>query len=101
MAKEIELWEGYKVTFNEKLLDDFDFITDLSKAQHDDDLPTVISMYFATLGGDKVFHDVREHIVKEKGYFSNEELGKLMHKINDFFPTAGKPASKPSWKTTE
>lgn len=100
-TKKIELWEGYEVEFNEQLLDDFDFVSDLNEARLNNDLATVISMYFATIGGQEVYNKVREHITAEKGYFSQSELSKIMEKVTAFFPKAGKPAEKRSWQTTK
>lgn len=99
MAKQVELWKGYEVEVNEQLLDDFDFQQDLAKAQKENDLPTFISMIFAVVGGDKVYDDVREHITKEKGYFSTDSMLEVIGKIGDAFPKAGNRAQKRSWQT--
>ena len=80
--KTIELWEGYKVELNEQLLDDFDFAQDLAEAQRTDNLPDFVMMLFALVGGEKTYNDVRQHITKEKGYFSQESLLEVIEKIN-------------------
>lgn len=90
----IELWDGYEVEVNEQLLNDFDYITDLNKAEKDNDLAEMVSLYFAAIGGEKIFNDTREHIIKEKGYFANDSLLDIINKINDQFPKAGKRAPK-------
>lgn len=90
----IELWDGYEVEVNEQLLNDFDYVTDLNKAEKENDLAELISLYFAAIGGEKVFNDTRTHIIEEKGYFANDSLLKIINKINDQFPKAGKRASK-------
>lgn len=100
-TKKIELWDGYEVEFNEQLLDDFDYIADLDKARRENDVATIISMYFALIGGQEVYDNVREHITKEKGYFSQKELTAILEKITGFFPKAGKLAEKRSWQTTK
>lgn len=94
----IELWDGYNVEVNEQILNDFDYVTDLNKAQKDNDLVEMVSLYFAIIGGEKVFNDTREHIIKEKGYFANDALLEIIDKINEQFPKAGKRAPKPSTK---
>lgn len=100
MAKKIELWEGYEVDVNEQLLNDFDYVTDLNKAEKENDLAEMITLYFAAIGGDKVYKATREHIIKEKGYFATDVLLEIIKKINDQFPKAGKRASKPYGKTS-
>ena len=83
------------------MLDDFNFVQDLSIAQKDNDLPTFISMIFAVIGGEKTYKDVEKHITKEKGYFSQEELVKLIEKIGEAFPKVGNRAQKHSWQTSK
>ena len=100
MAKKIELWEGYEVDVNEQLLNDFDYVTDLNKAEKENDLAEMITLYFAAIGGDKVYKATREHIIKEKGYFATDALLEIINKINDQFPKAGKRASKPNERTS-
>ena len=100
MAKKIELWEGYEVDVNEQLLNDFDYVTDLNKAEKENDLAEMITLYFAAIGGDKVYKATREHIIKEKGYFATDALLEIINKINDQFPKAGKRASKPYERTS-
>lgn len=94
MAKKIELWEGYEVELNEQILNDFDYITDLNKAEKDNDLAEMITLYFAAIGGQKVYEKTRKHIIEEKGYFATDALLEIIEKINDQFPKAGKRASK-------
>lgn len=100
MAKKIELWEGYEADVNEQLLNDFDYVTDLNKAEKENDLAEMITLYFAAIGGDKVYKATREHIIKEKGYFATDALLEIINKINDQFPKAGKRASKPYGTTS-
>ena len=90
----IELWDGYEVEVNENLLNDFDYITELNKAEKDNDLAGMVSLYFAAIGGEKVFKATREHIIEEKGYFANDSLLEIINKVNDQFPKAGKRAPK-------
>lgn len=101
MGKTIELWEGYEVEVNEQLLDDFNFASDLAKAQKENDLPEYISMIFAVVGGESVYHDVEEHIVKEKGYFSQSSLIGVIEKIGQAFPKAGNRAQRRTWQTSK
>lgn len=98
--KTIELWKGYEVEVNEQLLDDFTYIQDLAKAQKENDLAEFISIMFALVGGEKTYRDVEKHIVKEKGYFSQESLLEIISKIGDAFPKAGNRAQEHSWKTS-
>lgn len=98
--KKIELWEGYEVEINEQLLDDFNFTQDLAEAQNKNDLPMFISMIFAIVGGEKVYKDTEQHITDERGYFSQEELLKIVEKIGEVFPKAGNRAQRRSWQTS-
>lgn len=97
--KKIELWEGYEVEVNEQLLDDFNYVMDLSEAQRNNDLPEFISMTFALVGGEDTYKDVEKHIVEEKGYFSQEELLSIIEKIGKAFPKAGNRAQRRTWQT--
>lgn len=99
MAKKIELWEGYEIEVDDKILNDFDYITDLNKAEKENDLAGLISLYFAAIGGEKVYEETRKHIIKEKGYFATDALLEIIQKINDQFPKAGNRAQKRSWQT--
>ena len=96
----IELWDGYEVEVDDKILNDFDYITDLNKAEKDNDLAELISLYFAVIGGEKVFNATRKHIIAEKGYFATDELLNIINKINDRFPKAGKRAQKHYGRTS-
>lgn len=99
--KKIELWDGYEVKVNDQLIDDFDFITDLAKAQKERDIATLMQMYFAVIGGENVYKDVRKHIEKEKGYFSQSELFKIINKVDSTFPKAGDRAPERSWSNSK
>ena len=101
MGKTIELWKGYEVEVNEQLLDDFNFASDLAKAQKDNDLPEYISMIFAIVGGEPVYRDVEKHITKEKGYFSQSSLLEIIEKIGEAFPKVGNRAQRRSWQTSK
>lgn len=101
MANKIELWAGYEAEVNEEILNDFDYITDLNKAEKENNLAELISLYFAAIGGEKVYQKTREHIIKEKGYFATDALLEIINKINDQFPKAGKRASKHYGTTSE
>ena len=94
----IELWEGYTVTVNEDLLDDFDFMKEFNEAVNNADLGTMTAMQFALVGGDKVYQDVRQHIEAENnGRFSLKAITGITKKIMDAFPKAGNRASRRSW----
>lgn len=95
-VKTVELWEGKIVAIaNERLLKDYDFITDLAEAEKNKDVKTLVSMNFALLeDGDKVFEDVRQHIIKKCGIFDVEELLKIIEKITEAFPKGASPAQK-------
>ena len=100
MAKKIELWDGYEVEVNERLLDDFDFQQDLAEAQRKNNLPEFVTMIFAVVGGDKVYDEVRKHITEEKGYLSTESVLEIVGKIGEVFPKAGNRAQMHSWRTS-
>lgn len=97
----IKLWEGYEVEVNEQVLNDFDYVTDLSKAEKDNDLAEMISLYFAAIGGEEVYQKTRAHIIEEEGYFATDKLLEIINKINDQFPKAGKRASKQYGQTSK
>ena len=99
MSKKIELWDGYEVEVNEQLLDDFNFARDLAEAQRTGNLPEFVAMFFAVVGGEKVYDDTEKHITDEKGYFSQEALLEIVEKIGDAFPKAGNRAQRRSWQT--
>ena len=101
MSKKIELWEGYEVEFNEELADDFDFIQDLGTAIKNNDLAELTSMYFALVGGDSVYNDMREHIIEEEGHFSFNAVRKVIEKIDNALPKAGNRAQRRSWQTSK
>lgn len=99
MAKKtIELLPGLTAEFNDQLLDDADFVTDLSNARKDEDYAEMITMYFAMIGGKDTYKKVRDHIEKEKGYFSQKELNKVLEVIIELFPKDGNRAQRRSWK---
>ena len=98
--KTIELWEGYEVEVNTKLLDDFDFTADLNDALKNNDMSTLLTMYMALIGGDDTYAKVRDHIESEYGYFSQKALLDIMDKINDVFPKSGNRAQRRSWKNS-
>lgn len=101
MSKKIELWDGYQVEVNEQILNDFDYIRDLNKAEKDNDLAEMITLYFAPIGGQKVFEATRKHIVEQEGYFATDVLLEMINKINDEFPKAGKRAQKHYGQTSK
>lgn len=101
MSKKIELWDGYEVEINEQILNDFDYIQDLNKAEKDNDLAEMITLYFAPIGGEKTFDATRTHIIKEEGYFATDALLDIINKINNEFPKAGKRAQKHYGQTSK
>lgn len=101
MSKKIELWDGYEVEVNEQILNDFDYIQDLNKAEKDNDLAELITLYFAPIGGEEAFNAAREHIIEEEGYFATDALLDMINKINEAFPKAGKRAQKHYGKTSK
>ena len=98
--KTVELWDGFNVKFNEQLLDDFDFTSDLSDAIQNNDLAAMVEMYMATIGGENVYQQIREHIEQKEGYFSQKSLIGVLQKIDAAFPKAGNRAQRRSWKTS-
>ncbi len=101
MAKKIELWDGYEVEFNENLSNDFDFIRDLSDAVRGNDLASIATLYFALIGGEKVFSDFREHVIAEKGFFDIAAVREAMAKVDALLPKAGNRAQTRSWQTSK
>lgn len=99
--KKIELWDGYKVEVNEEILNDFDYITDLNNAEKNNDLAEMVTLYFAVIGGEKVYKKTREHIIEQNGYFATDALLEIIDKINSQFPKAGKRASKRYGETSK
>ena len=101
MSKKIELWEGYQVEFNEELADDFDFIQDLGTAIKENDLAGLTSQYFALVGGNKVYEDMKEHIIEKEGHFSFKAVQEVMSKIDNALPKVGNRAQRRSWQTSK
>lgn len=99
--KKIELWEGYKVSFNENIANDFDFAQDLSNAVKNNDLAELTTLYFALIGGEKVFNDFREHVIGEKGFFDIKEVQEVLAKVDAQLPKVGNRAQRRSWQTTK
>lgn len=99
--KKIELWEGYEVEVNEQLLDDFDFVQDLSTAVKNNDVAEITSLYFAVIGGESVFNKFREHVIEEKGFFDIKAVHDIFAKIDSKFPKAGNRAQRRSWQTSK
>ena len=99
--KTIELWEGYEVEFNEQLSNDFDFMQDLSTAIKENDLAELVGLYFALIGGEKIYNDTREHFIEKDGYFPVEAVHDIMQKIDECLPKAGNRAQRRSWQTTK
>lgn len=97
--KKIELWEGYEVEVNERLLDEVEFMDDLRAAIKENDFSTMVMMFFAIVGGEKVYEDAKEYVIKERGYFSIEGLSEITKKIGELFPKAGNRAQRRSWQT--
>lgn len=95
-VKTVELWEGKTVKVaNEQLTRDYDFITELNDAQRNNDIKTIVSMEFALLeDGEKLFNEVRDHIIEKTGVFDIQELGEILKKIDAVFPKATSPAQR-------
>lgn len=96
--RKIELFEGFEVNVNEQLLDDFDFMADLSTAINTNNVGDLVEIYMALVGGEETYEKVREHIIEENGYFSQEAFTVITKKIDALFPKAGNRASRRSWK---
>lgn len=97
--KTIELWDRYTVIVNTKLLDDFDFISDLSEAHRTGNISELVMIYTAVIVSDKVYDDIRAHIEAEHGYFSQKAPLEITAKVDDCFPKAGNRAQRRSWKS--
>lgn len=101
MSKKIELWEGYEAEVNEQLLDDFDYMAELSDAIKNSDAAEITSMYFALVGGEETYAKAREYIIEKTGHMSIKELAKITDKIGELFPKVGNRAQRRSWQTTK
>lgn len=105
-SNKIELFEGYEVEFSDALLKDADFVADYDKAVSNNSFSELVMLTIALVSGkdgkdtDKIYNDIREHVVAEKGYFDIEELGKIIAKIADKLPKAGSGVQKRAWRTT-
>lgn len=99
--KTIELWDGYSVELKLSLFDDVDFLNDLNAAIREDNLSDVITMSFATVGGEKTYEDARKFITDKCGHFSMKELQKILDKIGECFPKVGNRASRRQKWTTK
>jgi hypothetical protein len=98
--KTIELWDGFEVEVKEQLMDDVDFMSDLSAAIQTNNVAELISMYMAIVGGEDTYEKVREHIETEYGYFSQKGFTEITKKIDNLFPKSGNRAQRRSWKTS-
>lgn len=98
--KSVELWEGFTVTVDQKLANDFDFTSDFSDARREGNIGELVQMYMALIGGEETYNKIREHIIGEKGYFAQDELLSMLQKVDDTFPKAGNRAQRRSWKPT-
>nr|DAJ18970.1 MAG TPA: hypothetical protein [Siphoviridae sp. ctRJB2] len=96
--KTVELWDGYTVDVNMQLMDDFDFISELSEAHRTGNLSELVSMYMAVIGGQETYDEIRTHIEEEYGYLSQKALLEIMEKVDGCFPKAGNRAQRRSWK---
>ena len=96
----IKLWEGYEVEFDEQLADDFDYMQDLGTALKNNDLAELTRLYFALVGGEKTYNDMRDHIIEEEGRFSFKSVQKVMKRIDDALPKVGNRAQRRSWQTS-
>ena len=102
----IELWEGYEVEFSDALLKDADFVADYNKAASSNNFSDLVMLMLALVAGeggkdtDKIYGDIREHVIADKGYFDIEELAKIVTKITDKLPKAGNRAQKHAWRTS-
>lgn len=93
--KNVELWPGKTVEVKRAyLVKDFDFIRDLSTARKEKDFGTIVNMTLALVDDDKLLDEIREHVVKEKGYFDVEALAEIIEKISSVIPKAQSPAQK-------
>lgn len=98
--KTLELWDGFTVSVDEQLLDDFDFISELNAAINENNLSTLVTMYMALIGGEDTYEKIRDHIEKENGYFSQKALLDITSKIDTVFPKSGNRAQRRSWKNS-
>lgn len=102
----VELWEGYEVTVNTRLMKDVDYLSDLATAQKENDVNALTMMKMALVGGEngentqKVYDDIRQHIIEQMGYFDIDEFARITRKIDDALPKTGSRAERRSWKTT-
>lgn len=88
-AKTVELWPGKTVELvRPELLNDFDFICDVQKAQKDNDVAECIRLYFVLVGGDEVYNEVRQYLIKKTGIFDVNGLLEIAEKIGALFPKA-------------
>lgn len=100
VGKTVELWDGYEVTIDEQLFNDFDFTVDLAEARKTQDLRALVEMYMALIGGAEKYETIRDHITKEHGYFAQDALIEIIEKINGVLPKSGNRAQRRSWKSS-
>lgn len=98
--KKVELFDGFEAEVNEQLMDDFDFMSDLSEAIRSNNVSELVAMYMAVVGGEETYEKVREHIIKENGYFSQKAFTEVTKKIDNLFPKSGNRAERRSWKNS-
>lgn len=94
--KTVELWPGKVVEIaNAQLVNDYDYIVELNRAKNNQDIETIFNMEFALLkDGEKVFDEVRQHVIEETGIFDINRLLEIVGKISDSLPKANLPSPK-------
>lgn len=98
--KTIELWDGYEVELDTTLMDDFDFVSELSEATAKGNVPVITEMYLALVGGPKTYDDLREYLIAKEGRVTVEGVGNVLEKIYGVLPKAGNRAQRRSWRNS-
>lgn len=94
----VELWDGYSVSVDTRLIKDVDFLAELNEAFHNNDFKTIISMYMALVGGQDTYDKIRAHLLETTGEFNIDDLTNITEKIDTVLPKGGNRASRHSWK---
>ncbi len=98
--KTIELWDGYEVELDTTLMDDFDFVSELSEATEKGNIPVITEMYLALVGGPKTYEDLREYLVAKEGRVTVDGVSAVLQKVTDALPKAGNRAQRRSWRNS-
>ena len=85
----VELYEGYKEKVNTDLFNDFEFVSELFKAQKESDIASLVSLTIALVGGQPTYEKIKAYSIKKYGRVDMEFLFGVVSKIGSALPKGG------------